>query len=200
MRLKDEETDCHRRKWLCQQWVITFKELVESDEVTQRFTHLLSVDGNHIVVHPIFHRLVTQCCARLCNLCLVVWEHQVHTATVDVECIAKIFCTHSRALQVPTRETFAPWRWPVHNMLWCCFFPQCKVCRTAFFALSIQFASSFEQFVDISTRQFSVVIVFVIFLYIEIHRTFRLVCITCFENLFHKLDLLNDMSRCVWLY
>ena len=34
------------------------EELVQIDEVTVRLTHLLSVDGNHIVVHPVMYHVI----------------------------------------------------------------------------------------------------------------------------------------------
>ena len=58
MRLQDKEAYRHGRIRLLQQFVITREELVKRNEVTQRFAHLLPVDGNHVVMHPIVHRLV----------------------------------------------------------------------------------------------------------------------------------------------
>ena len=34
------------------------KEFVESDEVAERFSHLLAIDGNHVVVHPVAYGIV----------------------------------------------------------------------------------------------------------------------------------------------
>ena len=33
------------------------EKLFEGDEVAQRFAHLLSIDGDHIVVHPVVYHL-----------------------------------------------------------------------------------------------------------------------------------------------
>ena len=59
MCLKNEEADGHRRVGLLQQFVCSLEELVECDEVVVALAHLLSGDGNHVVVHPILHHLVS---------------------------------------------------------------------------------------------------------------------------------------------
>ena len=57
--LENEETDCHGRICLHKSLVCACEELVEGDEVAQRLAHLLPVDGNHVVVHPVAHGVVT---------------------------------------------------------------------------------------------------------------------------------------------
>ena len=85
-----------------------FEKLVESDEIAQRFAHLLSGDGNHVVVHPVAHRSLAVCRHRLCDFRLMVRELQVETAAVDIELLAKVFATHCGAFHVPSREAVAP--------------------------------------------------------------------------------------------
>ena len=75
MSLKDEEANRHWRECLAEQFVATVKEFIEGDEVAEALTHLLSVDGNHIVMHPIVHRFVTEGGARLSYFAFVVREH-----------------------------------------------------------------------------------------------------------------------------
>ena len=41
-------------------------------------------------------------------LTLMVREHKVHTASVNVKLLSKILSTHSRALKVPAWETITP--------------------------------------------------------------------------------------------
>jgi hypothetical protein len=53
----------------------------------------------------------------LCNLALVVGEHKVHAAAVDVEVVAQILSSHGGALAVPAREAVAPGRGPAHDVL-----------------------------------------------------------------------------------
>ena len=113
---------------------------------------------------------------------------------MNVKFFAQIFCSHSRAFQVPTRETHAPRRFPTHNMLRRCFFPECKIHRTAFLTLSVKVARSFEQFVDIPPGKYAVMVVFVVFFHIEIHRTIALISISGIQNFFNKLYLFHNMA------
>ena len=57
MRLENEETNRHRSVCLLQLRVLALEKLGKSDEIAERLAHLLSVDGNHIVMHPIMHTL-----------------------------------------------------------------------------------------------------------------------------------------------
>ncbi len=68
--------------------MVAREQLLQSDEVAQRLTHLLTVDRDHIIMHPIASRIVAARCGRLCDLALVVGEHQVHTTAVDIELLA----------------------------------------------------------------------------------------------------------------
>ena len=88
--------------------MIARKELLERDEVVVRLTHLLSVDGEHVVVHPVFDGWMTHRGLSLSNLTLMVGEDEVHATSVNVELLAQILSTHRRALAVPTWETVAP--------------------------------------------------------------------------------------------
>jgi hypothetical protein len=55
MRLQNEEPYCHWRISLLKNGIVAGEKLIQSDEVAQRLAHLLAVDGNHIVVHPVSH-------------------------------------------------------------------------------------------------------------------------------------------------
>ena len=77
MRRQDKEAYRHRRISLLQQRVVACEELLQRDEVVIRLTHLLAVDGQHVVVHPVFHGLMSHRGLRLCNLTLMVREYQV---------------------------------------------------------------------------------------------------------------------------
>ena len=104
----------------------------------------MAVDGNHIVVHPVVHGVVATSSHRLSYFALVVREHKVHTAAVDVEFLAEVFCSHGRALQVPARESVAPRRRPAHNVLGSSFFPESEVGRIVLFALAVELTSGAE--------------------------------------------------------
>ena len=151
--LQDEEAYGHGRVGLLQQLVVAGEELVEGDEVAQRLAHLLPVDGNHVVVHPVVHRFVTLCGYRLGNLALVVGEEQVHAAAVDVELLAQILGAHGRALEVPAGEAVAPGRRPAHDVLGGCLFPEGEVEAVVLLALPVELAGSVEQVVDVAARQ-----------------------------------------------
>ena len=88
--------------------MIAREELLEGDEVVVGLTHLLTIDGEHIVVHPVLHGRMAHRGLSLGYLALVMGEDEVHAATVDVEHLAQILTTHSCALAMPAREAVAP--------------------------------------------------------------------------------------------
>ena len=193
--LQNKEADGHRAESFTKQGVSTGKKLFQRNKITQRLSHFLSTDGNHVVVHPVAHRIFTQCSTGLRNFAFMVWKHQVHPTAVDVELFAQVFSTHGRAFHMPTRETFAPGSFPAHDMFGRRLFPQRKIHTAAFFALSVEFAGSFEHLFHIASREFTIPEILVVLLYIKIHRTLTFVSITCFQNFLGKLDLLHDMAR-----
>ena len=85
---QDEEADGHGRVGLLEQRVVACEELLQGDEVVIRLTHLLTVDGQHVVVHPVLHGLMAHRGLSLCYLTLVVREYKVHTTTVDIKLLA----------------------------------------------------------------------------------------------------------------
>ena len=107
--------------------MLTREELFESDEVTQRLSHLLSVDGYHVVVHPVVHHLVTLRCHSLCYLALMMREDKIHPTSVNVEMAAQILASHCCALTMPPWKSIAPRAWPPHYVLGLRFFPQGEV-------------------------------------------------------------------------
>ena len=114
---EDEEPDGHWRISLLQTVVIACEELLQGNEVTQALTHLLTVDGNHIVVHPVMNHLVALRSHSLSNLALVVRENQIHAATVNIKVAAQVLASHRSTLAVPARETITPRTRPAHDML-----------------------------------------------------------------------------------
>ena len=138
MSLQDEETDCHWCIGLRQQLMSTGEEFVQSDEVAKWFTHLGSVDGNHVVVHPVVNHVIALWSYRLCDFTFVVRENQVHSSSVNIEVFTQVFASHSSTFGVPSGETVAPWRRPAHDMFRLCLFPKGEVGGIAFFALSVE--------------------------------------------------------------
>ena len=195
MGLEHEETDRHRRIGLRKLRVRPGEELLQRDEVAQRLAHLLPVDRHHVVVQPVAGRIVAQRGGRLRDLALVVREHQVHAAAVDVETLPEVARGHRRALHVPARETLAPGRRPPHDMLGRRLLPQREVVGVAFVRLPVQLARVGDDVVEVAPRQPAVVVFGVVLLYVEVDRTVRLVGIAVGQNPLHELDLLDDVSR-----
>ena len=79
------------------------EHVANGEEVIQRFGHLLFVDHHHAGVHPVIDVRAVVGAARLCDLVLVVREHQIGTAAVDVEVGAQLFAVHGGAFDVPAR-------------------------------------------------------------------------------------------------
>ncbi|MPM64404.1 hypothetical protein SDC9_111290 [bioreactor metagenome] len=151
MRLQYKETNSHRTESFTQQLMISGKELLESNKIPQRFTHFLSVDSDHIVMHPVLHRIFSKGCARLGNFTLMVGKHQVHSTSMNIEFFTEIFRSHGRTFHMPSGEAFAPRSVPAHNVFRRSLFPQCKIYAATFLALSIEVTCSLKHIINISS-------------------------------------------------
>src|SRR5689334_22633738 len=81
-------------------------QVVDGDEVAERFRHLLAFHLEEPVVHPgARHEWRMEGAARLRNLVLVMRKNEIDAAAVDVEGLAQMFPRHGRALDVPSRPT-----------------------------------------------------------------------------------------------
>ena len=78
MRLKNEETNRHRRVGLVERIMIARKELLQRDKIPQRLPHLLTIARHHIVMHPVANGGTSLGRNALCNLALMMWEEQIH--------------------------------------------------------------------------------------------------------------------------
>ena len=193
--LQDEEADGHGRVSALQTLVLSGKELGQGDEVVVRLAHLLAVDGNHVVVHPIGHHGMSLACLCLCYLALVVGEDEVKAASVYVETLAQVLLAHCRALAVPAGETFAPGAWPVHDVLGACLLPQGKVGLVALLAHTCQgVAAGILDVLQRTAAQYAILVVLVVALYVEVDGTVALIGIAVVHNLLHQLLLLYDMT------
>ncbi|MOA15230.1 hypothetical protein D3C78_1353790 [compost metagenome] len=67
--------------------IVIFQHITHGEEVIQRFGHFLAIDHHHTGVHPVINVLAAVCASRLGNFVFMMWEHQVRTATVDVEMV-----------------------------------------------------------------------------------------------------------------
>ena len=150
--------------------MVACKELLERYEVAERLAHLLSVDGYHIVVHPVVHHFVSLRCHSLCYLAFVVREYQVHASSVYVEVFAEIFPSHSRTLAVPSWKSVAPFRMPAHDVFGLCFLPQCEVSLVSFLANTVELSRCILNVVEVSSRQYSVSVLLVVGVSVEVDR------------------------------
>ena len=132
---------------------------------------------------------------RLGDFALMMREKQIHSPAMYIKSLTQIFGSHRGTFEMPTGKTVAPRRRPTHDMLGRRFFPQCKVERIPFLGLTVERTSRTQQFFDITTRKFSVVMIFVVLLHIKVNRPFAHIGIAVFENLFYILDLFDDMPR-----
>ena len=98
--LQDEEPH-HER--------VPFREgVLQQDDVAERLPHLLAADRDEVVVDPVLHERFPGEAFALGDLALVVGEHVVHPAAVDVERLSQVLHRHRRALDVPSREPRSP--------------------------------------------------------------------------------------------
>ena len=112
-------------------------------------------------------------------------EDKVHTSTVDIEVIAQILTSHRCTLAVPTRETIAPRRWPTHDMLWHSTLPKGKVNLITLLANACQLTRVVYHVSDVTPRENAIVVVFIVFLYIEVDTSIAFIGITIGKNLFY---------------
>ena len=82
--------------------VVLVERVAERGEVAERLRHLLAADGDHAAVHPVARERVARAFG-LRALVLVVREHEVVAAAVEVEAVAEDLERHRRALDVPAR-------------------------------------------------------------------------------------------------
>src|SRR5512138_3793108 len=104
--------------------MITTEHLGLPDHIIITLAHLLPIDGDHIVMDPVTHGCHMIADGALCNLTFMMGKQKIHTATVNVELLPKIFRTHCRALNMPAGKANAPGRFPSHDMLRRSIFPQ----------------------------------------------------------------------------
>jgi len=91
--------------------VAALEHVGERREVAERLRHLHAADVHHPVVHPVVRELVARAFG-LRDLVLVMREHEIRPAAVDVEARAEDPQRHRRALDVPTRAPRTPRRLP----------------------------------------------------------------------------------------
>ena len=166
--LEDEEADGHGGVGFVEVGVLSGEEFLEGDEVAQALAHFLSVDGNHVVVHPVVDHVVALGSDGLCYFAFVVGEDEVHAAAVDVEVVAEVFASHGGALAVPAGEAVAPGRGPAHDVLRLGLFPEGEIDLVVFLAHAAEFAAGVDDVFEVAVGEAAVAVVTVIFLDVEI--------------------------------
>src|SRR5882724_7874482 len=101
-------------KSLCKQWMIATEQLGKFNHVVVTLAHFFTVDGDHVVVHPVPYRAVMVANGALCNFTFVVRKLKVHAAAMYIKLCTQVFCCHGRAFNMPAGKTFAPGACPAH--------------------------------------------------------------------------------------
>ena len=90
-------------------------------------------------------------------------------------------------------------RRPAHDVFGLGAFPQGEVGWVMLFLLPVQFAGGVDNIIQVASRKHAIMVVFVVFCHIEVHRTLAFVGISVFQDFLYQLDLLDDVSRSVRL-
>ncbi|MNE61837.1 hypothetical protein D3C80_1570810 [compost metagenome] len=114
--------------------VVVTQHVADGEEVIQRFRHFFFVDHHHAGVHPVVDVRAVVRTAGLGNFVLVMWEHQIGTAAVDVKMGAQLLAVHRRTFNVPARTACAPWRFPT-RFARLGHLPQHEIHRVAFYII-----------------------------------------------------------------
>ena len=92
--------------------IILFSDLSYGKEVAERFGHFTVVDVQETVVQPVTCKNLAVAALALCNLIFMVRENQVFAAGMNINLFTQIFFCHDGTLDMPSRTSLAPWRYP----------------------------------------------------------------------------------------
>src|SRR5580765_7937166 len=112
MCLQNKKTDHHRVVRFFQCRIITAKKLCQLDHIVIALTHLLPVYRDHIVMDPVTGGVFMITDRALCYFTFMVRKLKIHTATMNIKLVAKIFTTHGGAFYMPAGKSFTPGAWP----------------------------------------------------------------------------------------
>ena len=98
----------------------------DSKETAKGFRHLLVVDIDVTVVHPVVRKWLSRCRLALCDFVFMVRKNQILSAAVQIQCFTEVMTRHSGTFNMPAWTTFSPWRFPVW-FSWLCRFPDSKI-------------------------------------------------------------------------
>ena len=123
MALQNKKSYHHGMKGLCKQRMIATEHFRQFYHIVITLSHFLTADGDHVVVHPVFHRRMMIADGALCYLTFMMWKLQIHSAAMNIKFSPQIFCCHRRAFNMPAGEPFAPGACPAHDVFRRCRFP-----------------------------------------------------------------------------
>jgi len=93
-------------------WVPGLQKILYVNNIPQRFRHFLSVDSKKAYVHPIVNKFFSSSCFSLGNFIFMMWKTKIHSSTMDIKRQPQVFCTHRRALYMPSWSSLSPRRIP----------------------------------------------------------------------------------------
>src|SRR3989344_8823890 len=82
--------------------------IAQSVIITKRLAHLLSIDQQKLTMNKIIYKLFARLAFRLCNLVLVMREHEVYSTNMNIQSFAKLFLAHYGTFNVPSRPSPTP--------------------------------------------------------------------------------------------
>lgn len=97
--------------------------------------NMITINGNHVIVHPITGRRLMVANRALGNFAFMVRELQIHPSAMYIKLFTQIFGTHGRTFNMPTGKALAPGAGPAHNVFGRGLFPQRKIVFVSFFVL-----------------------------------------------------------------
>ena len=71
--------------------IILLADLTDCTEIAERFTHLVVINVQKCIVHPVFGKFLAVASLALCDFILMMWKYQVFTTSVNVDLLAQIF-------------------------------------------------------------------------------------------------------------
>src|SRR3990167_8306922 len=145
-------------------------------------------------MYPIFSKTFFCSCLALGNFIFVVYWDVIYTSGMNIKTITQIFHTHSRTLNMPSRESLPPRRGPFHGMILKfshCKKPQSKIRRMFFLRINYYFFSGAGfLLLQILTGQLAISGKFG---NVKINGFICLVSKTFFDQLFNKFNLLANV-------
>ena len=93
--------------------IVFLTDFTDGKEISEGFGHLLVIDVQEAIVHPVICKGLVVCCLRLRDFILVMREDKILTACMDIDLLTQVLLGHDRTLNMPARTTLAPRGLPV---------------------------------------------------------------------------------------